>query len=253
MSEDRFKSDFLQFTRLKGIRLNERDLVIDGRRIDLWALHRAVRAGNGFESVSAHDEWPVIGVALGFPLAAGGNAGQPPRCGCIIAHRLQLLYNDLLRDFDQVYLDLNSPAARSRSSDQLPVLQSTEADHQTLFLASITSEPSAHHVPRHIISFVEQNREHLHRAAEDRYGSVLVSHPPRTRYSINRIQVDHASALQAMALPQQLIPGHLQLQASQPPGLVQGPGKRCSRVSFHNVGPLVPPSMAQSITEFSIP
>jgi hypothetical protein len=51
MSEDRFKSDFLQFTRLKGIRLNERDLVIDGRRIDLWALHRAVRAGNGSESV----------------------------------------------------------------------------------------------------------------------------------------------------------------------------------------------------------
>ena len=92
--------------------------------------------------VSAHDEWPVIGVALGFPPAAGRNAGQPPRCGCIIAHRLQLLYNDLLRDFDQVYLDLNSPAARSRSSDQLPVLQSTEADHQTLFLASITSEPS---------------------------------------------------------------------------------------------------------------
>jgi hypothetical protein len=51
MSEDRFKSDFLQFTRLKGIRLSERDLVIDGRRISLWALHRAVRTGNGFESV----------------------------------------------------------------------------------------------------------------------------------------------------------------------------------------------------------
>ena len=56
-----------------------------------------------------------------------------------------------------------------------------------------------------------------------------------------------------MALPQQFIPGHLRLQASQPPGLVQGPGKRCSRVNFHNVGPLVPPSMAQSITESSIP
>jgi hypothetical protein len=51
MSEDRFKSDFIQFTRLKGIRLSERDLVIDGRRISLWALHRAVRTGNGFESV----------------------------------------------------------------------------------------------------------------------------------------------------------------------------------------------------------
>ena len=52
MSEERFKRDFLQFTRLKGIRLRERDLVIDGRRINLWALHRAVRAGKGFESVS---------------------------------------------------------------------------------------------------------------------------------------------------------------------------------------------------------
>ena len=151
------------------LRLNERDLVIDALMADgsnsikLWALHSAVRAGNGFESVrllfffhalaptnicaryphtNPHDEWPVIGVALGFPPAAGGNAGQPPRCGCIIAHRLQLLYNDLLRDFNQVYLGLNSPAARSRSSDQLPALQSTEADHQTFFLASITSEPS---------------------------------------------------------------------------------------------------------------
>ena len=51
LSEDRFKSNFMQFTRSKGIRLTERDLTIDGRHINLWALHRAVFSRNGFESV----------------------------------------------------------------------------------------------------------------------------------------------------------------------------------------------------------
>jgi hypothetical protein len=51
LSEDRFNSNLMQFTKSKGIRLSERDLVIDDRRINLWALHRAVFSQNGFESV----------------------------------------------------------------------------------------------------------------------------------------------------------------------------------------------------------
>ena len=51
MSEDRFERSFLQFTGSRGIRISENDLVIDGQRINLWALHGAVRAGNSFESV----------------------------------------------------------------------------------------------------------------------------------------------------------------------------------------------------------
>ena len=99
----------------------------------------------------------------------------------------------------------------------------------------------AHHVPRHIISFVKQNREHLRRAAEDRYGSVLVSHPPRTRHSIIAFRstmrplfkqwLDHNSLFLATC-------------SCKP---------RNHRVSFHSVGPLVPSSMARSITESSIP
>jgi hypothetical protein len=51
LPEDRFKSSFLQFTRSKGIRLNERDLVIEGHPINLYAFHKAVFSRNGFESV----------------------------------------------------------------------------------------------------------------------------------------------------------------------------------------------------------
>ena len=51
LSEERFNSNFMQFARSKGIRLTERDLVIDDRRINLWALHRTVFSRNGFDQV----------------------------------------------------------------------------------------------------------------------------------------------------------------------------------------------------------
>lgn len=41
----------MQLTGSKGIRLNGSDLAIEGRAIDLWALHRTVSLKNGFDSV----------------------------------------------------------------------------------------------------------------------------------------------------------------------------------------------------------
>jgi hypothetical protein len=51
LPEDRFKGVFMQFTAATGLRLTERDLVIEGRQVNLWALHRAVFMRNGFDSV----------------------------------------------------------------------------------------------------------------------------------------------------------------------------------------------------------
>jgi len=51
LPEDRFKGVFMQFTAATGLRLTDRDLVIEGRPVNLWALHRAVFMRNGFESV----------------------------------------------------------------------------------------------------------------------------------------------------------------------------------------------------------
>ena len=149
--------------------------------------------------VSARDEWPAIGAALGFP-PVDGDPGRPPRCEPVIAQRLQQLYNDVLRHFDQVYISsIVARLRRMQASRQLPQPpqpqtqphQPTEADYQAL-LANITSETSvlnaetmgilprfshtsgreleAHHVPQHVIAFVEQNRVHLQRAAQDQNG-----------------------------------------------------------------------------------
>ena len=51
LPEDRFKGVFMQFTAATGLRLTDRDLVIEGRPVNLWALHRAVFMRNGFDSV----------------------------------------------------------------------------------------------------------------------------------------------------------------------------------------------------------
>jgi hypothetical protein len=69
------------------------------------------------------------------------------------------------------------------------------------------AELEAHHVPQHVITFMEQNIEHLQRAVQDqngfRAGLTSTKNPPLD----NRTQVNHAPALQALARPQQFIPG----------------------------------------------
>ncbi|KAH9068204.1 hypothetical protein EDB83DRAFT_2377525 [Lactarius deliciosus] len=136
LSEDRFKVLFTQFANTTGLRLNDRDFVIDGRPVGPWALHRAVFARNGFELVTANDEWPAVGAALGFPPVFPPT--QPLRCAPVIAYRLQQLYNDCLRHFEQAYL--NNVIARLRSSQPLVFAQAsqqaqahqpTDADYQT--------------------------------------------------------------------------------------------------------------------------
>jgi hypothetical protein len=112
----------------------------------------------------------------------------------------------------------------------------------------------AHHVPQHVIAFVEQNRDHLQRAAQDQNGfraGLTSKNAPLD----NRPQVNPASAVHTMARSQQFTPGH-QLQQLQRQGMVQAPGKPNPPQPgqlFGNAGPLVPPSTGQSIGASSIP
>ncbi|KAI9434182.1 hypothetical protein H4582DRAFT_1981117 [Lactarius indigo] len=213
LPEDRFKALFAQFAHTTGLRLNDQGLFVDGRSVSLWALHRAVFARNGFDSVTANDEWSAVGAALGFaPLYAGSHT-QPPRSSPIVAHRLQQIYNDYLRHFEQAYI--NNVLARLRSSyassqgstqpsqQQAQTHQPTDADYQAL-LASIPSDSSvmtaeamgllplfshasradleAHRVPSPIVAFVEKHRDHLQRAAQDQNGPLRTTESPPLTY-----------------------------------------------------------------------
>ena len=237
--------------------------------------------------MSTRDEWPVIGAALGFPLVAAGDASRPPRCAPAIANRLQQLYNDILRHFDQAYIsNIIARLRSSQASGQLPPQpaqpqgqphQPTKEDYQAL-LGSITSESSVmnseavsllplfsrtsgadlevHHVPPNVIAFVEQNREHLQREAQGQNGFRDGLTSTKNAPLDNRAQVNHGSALLNMARPPQFMPGQQRMQQLQRRGTVRGPRKpnplKPAQL-FNNVGSLAPPSTAQSISASSIP
>jgi hypothetical protein len=109
------------------------------------------------------------------------------------------------------------------------------------------AELEAHRVPQHVITFMEQNREHLQRVAQDQNGFRAGLTSTKNAPLDNRTQVNHAPALQALARPQQFIPGHQQPQQLQRQGLAQGPGKpnMLQSAQLFNNGPHVPPSTPQ--------
>jgi hypothetical protein len=118
---------------------------------------------------------------------------------------------------------------------------------------SHTSVPDleAHRVPQHVVAFVEQNREHLQRAAQDQNGFRAGLTSTKGPSLDNRTQVNQASAHQALARPQ-LPPGHsLQQVQVQRQALAQGQGKPNSLQPaplFNTVGgPLARPSTSQSM------
>ncbi|KAH9057865.1 hypothetical protein EDB87DRAFT_1628606 [Lactarius vividus] len=279
LPEDRFKALFMQFANTTGLRLNDRDFIIDNRPVSAWALHRAVFARNGFDLVTANDEWPAVGAALGFPSFPAGDP-TPLRCAPNIAHRLKQLYNDSLRHFEQAYLNnvitrlrTQAVASAQASQQQLQPHQPTDADYQAL-LASIPSDAStmppeamsilprfshtsgpeleAHRVPPHIVAFVEQQRENLQRAAQDQNGFRAGLTSTKNLPPDNRTQINPASAFQGMARPPpQPIPNHhTQLQMSrQPPAQPQGgkPNTLQPTQLTNNGGMLARPSTAQSM------
>ncbi|KAI0292189.1 hypothetical protein BC826DRAFT_955249 [Russula brevipes] len=256
LPEERFKNIFMQFTAATGIRFSERDLVLDGRPISLWALHRTVFMRNGFDSVTTNDEWPIIGGALGFPPFSVVDAGQPPRCAPAIAHRLRQIYNDLLRQFDQAYI--NSVITRirnSQASGQIPpqALQQQQQSILPRFSYSSALDLEAHRVPQYVIDFVEQNREHLQRAAQGQNGFRAGLASTKGPSLDSCTQVNQASALQALARPPpQLPPGHpLQQVQVQRQALAQGQGKPNSLQPaplFNAGGPLARPSTSHSMS-----
>jgi len=199
--------------------------------------------------VTANGEWSMIGATLGFPQPLLFSTWDPTtrtyrrlaQCVPVVTHRLQQLYQDALRHFDQAYIGRSASVIQSRnlqtSSDHaLPqalqqpadLPQAMESDYQALLAAiSISRESSgltaeamsllprfantpgaaleANGVPRNIIAFVEQNREHLQRAAQDQnrfraglLGATSENVQPRV---LNLAQPDRAPSTQAMAQP----------------------------------------------------
>ncbi|KAI0261553.1 hypothetical protein BC834DRAFT_940755 [Gloeopeniophorella convolvens] len=276
LPEDRFKQYFAQFSSTIHLKISERDLMIENRVISLYNLHQAVNARSGYDAVTQNDEWPLIGAALGFT-QFGGDGTQPARCGPVIAHRLQQIYNELLRRFDHAYLSnlmtrykaqiqAQASSGQGPSTQALPQQvqqhQPSEADYQALRASILPNPPhispetmgllprfshtsgadlEAHHIPHNVIQYLEQHRDNLQRAAQDQNGF-------RFAISKNQVQPDNRGPLnQAAALqPMGQTPGQVNQQQMHQLQL-QRQALAQSTSMFNGVGSLARPPTAQAM------
>ena len=110
------------------------------------------------------------------------------------------------------------------------------------------AELEAHRVPPHIVSFVEQHRDHLQRTAQDQNGFRAGLTSTKNMPLDNRAQINQAPASQSR-VPPQLIPNHTQLNLSRQ-ALTQAQGKPnpLQPTQLNNgVGVLPRPPTAQSM------
>ncbi|KAI9512946.1 hypothetical protein F5148DRAFT_559685 [Russula earlei] len=221
--EERFKSVFMHFTAYTGIVLGESDLIIENRQISPLALHKAVFLRNGFEAVCSHDEWPIVGVVLGFPPLTNLSVDQPVRCGPAIARQLQQLYHEFLHPFDKAYITNIIPRLKSLQTGGQVLIQPfqqsrqpTETDYQAL-LASITSDLSlltsevmsllpqfastscvefeAHEILDHVIEFIWQERQRVRLGAPKTFNSSTQSiQTPQQRQRSRQVAKEYSVA-----------------------------------------------------------
>ncbi|PIL29872.1 hypothetical protein GSI_08079 [Ganoderma sinense ZZ0214-1] len=95
-------------------------LSLDGRNIDLWALHAEVMTMSGYKCFVQQpgpnqpgqilctltivpDQWPIIAGRLGF-VNFPGDAREPAKSGPVVAVHLERVYKQCLHEFDSQYL-----------------------------------------------------------------------------------------------------------------------------------------------------
>jgi len=164
-------------------------------------------------------------------------------------HALSPTTSPTMLGHDEVLLEHLPP------QPQVQPYQPTEADYQAL-LRSVTPEPSlltpeamnilprfsytpvadleAHHVPLHVISFVQQNREHLLRVGQDQHGFRAGLTSPINTPLDDGTQVSFAPFFFSLAIAdQQLVPGRQPESSTDDPKCANTSGAQPSSAQKH--------------------
>ncbi|KAJ3493174.1 hypothetical protein NMY22_g20244 [Coprinellus aureogranulatus] len=147
-------------------------LVIDGRPVDLWALHKVVLEMGGFSKVEANGMWDIVGGKLGF-VNFPRSDGQPPRSGHGTSLQITQSYKDYVQAFDAAYVRSTLENRQKTSSGGLVLSeqQSEQRDSSaTRRLAKWYDEPRITETARPLrpsYAKVESMQSALQRMAQD--------------------------------------------------------------------------------------
>ena len=170
-------------------------LSLDGRNIDLWALHAEVMGMNGYRCFVQQigpnqpgqilcnlmippEQWPIIAGRLGF-VNFPGDAREPAKSGPVVAIHLERVYKQCLQEFDSQYLrqvihhrkmmvlgqqkaNGGESGGPSMGPQGLSDIKDPKAISEIINYAnSSVQELQARGVQPHIIALVEKHRDQL--------------------------------------------------------------------------------------------
>ncbi|RDB30960.1 hypothetical protein Hypma_000130 [Hypsizygus marmoreus] len=181
-----FESTYKNFCASKGVKHEMRLLSVEGRNIDLHALHTQVMQEGGLSKVHGKELWSIIGGRMGFVNFPATDA-EPAKSGPGVAQRLAQVYQEYVYPFDQVYLNsvtnsrikLQAAAVQAQGSASgagsgsggpsqpqqaaRGMLSPQQMQLVIGYANQSVAELRAQNVQENIIKFVEQNRAHLQR------------------------------------------------------------------------------------------
>lgn len=175
-------------------------LSLDGRTIDLWALHAEVMGMNGYrcfvhqigpnqpEQILCNlmippEQWPIIAGRLGF-ISFPGDARELAKSGPVVAVHLERVYKQCLQEFDSQYLrqvihhrkmmvlgQLKASGVESGSPTMGPqdlrdINDAKAISEMINYANSFIQELQARGVQPHIIALVEKHRDQLRSTLE---------------------------------------------------------------------------------------
>jgi hypothetical protein len=103
LEKARFENAYKSWVATKNMKHDIRLMNVEGRQIDLYALHMHVMQEGGASKVQNQELWAVIGARMGFVHFAGSDA-EPAKSGPGVAQRLAAVYKEYLMPFDLMYI-----------------------------------------------------------------------------------------------------------------------------------------------------
>ncbi|RXW25655.1 hypothetical protein EST38_g197 [Candolleomyces aberdarensis] len=124
LDRQRFEQAFKNWCTKKNIPVDPHSLQMEGRQVDLFALHQTVFREGGFRKIEQNSAWDVVAGKMGF-VSFPGSEGQPPKSGPVVAHHISVNYREYLQDFDTAYI-ANQLEAKSKEPGHPPVPHSAQ-------------------------------------------------------------------------------------------------------------------------------
>ncbi|KZP27348.1 hypothetical protein FIBSPDRAFT_928183 [Athelia psychrophila] len=177
LDKAKFEESYAAYRNNRPVNINEQMMQIDGRPIDLHALHFHVLTEGGGNKVTSLDAWSMIGARIGFQ-AFPATDSKPAMAGPGVGDRLRHIYAEYLQQFETIYVrsvlqkkgmfppNGNVPGNLGQMNNGGPAANAAQMNAMMMYAHVPAADLHARGVHENVIRFVETHRAQLQRSVK---------------------------------------------------------------------------------------